>query len=75
MWMNETFVSRCNKGEFHALFQRLLEDPAKPKQWYCNFGFRAADVTSAVIGNRDNNREAWDMGQKLPSWVTQGVPP
>jgi hypothetical protein len=26
--------------------------------------FRAADVTSAVIGNGDDNREAWGMGQK-----------
>jgi hypothetical protein len=35
------------------------------------FGFHAADVTSAVIGNGDYSREAWDMGQKLPPWVTQ----
>jgi hypothetical protein len=28
-------------------------------------------VTSAVIGNGDDNREAWGMGQKSSDWGTQ----
>lgn len=49
--------------------ERLCQSP--PCQTV--FGFRAAGVTSADIGNCDNNREAWDTGQDLSSSVTQGV--
>jgi hypothetical protein len=74
--MNGIFVRKFNEGEFHSLLQGLREDPVKHRQYFLKstasatsqglFGFRAADVTSVVNGNGDNNREAWDMGQKLP---------
>jgi hypothetical protein len=38
----------------------LRQPPSQPV-----LGTRAADVTSAVIGNGDNSRESWGMGQRL----------
>jgi hypothetical protein len=67
-----------NESELHALFQRLRTDPVKHRQYFRNprfFGFRAADVASAVVGNADNNPDAWGMGQKLPLRGTQCVLP
>jgi hypothetical protein len=67
MLMNDVFVSRCNEQEFHTVSKTaqrpretrsvsttVLRQP--PSQ--AAFGFLDADVTSAVIGNADNNREA-----------------
>jgi hypothetical protein len=39
------------------------------------YRLRTAGVTSVVVGNSDNNREAWNMGQQLLPWVTQGALP
>jgi hypothetical protein len=32
--MHDIFVSRCNEGEFHTLFQRLQRDPVEHKQYF-----------------------------------------
>jgi hypothetical protein len=60
MWMNDIFASRCNERDFIHCVEtpwktgstdaRVLRQPSQAV-----FGFRAADVTSAVIGNGDNN--------------------
>jgi hypothetical protein len=67
------YFKNCAKTPWNtgSMSVRVLCQP--PSQ--AIFGFRAADVTSAVIGNGDNNREAWGMGQNFSPWVTQGVLP
>jgi hypothetical protein len=65
--MNDILVLRCKKGEFNALSQRLHKGRVKweqclrqPPSQSC---VRSVDVTSAVIGNVDNNR-----GDTLGAW-------
>jgi hypothetical protein len=62
---DERFLSRCNEGEFHALFQRLSENRVKHRRQPPGppvFGFRTADATLAVIGSGDNDRETGGGG-------------
>jgi hypothetical protein len=75
MWMNDVFVSRCDEVDFTHCLKNYAKTPRNtgsisatvlrqpPSQVV--FGFLAADVTSAVIGNIDNYRKAWGMGRKL----------
>jgi hypothetical protein len=71
---------RMLKYLFWQQYVKKLRKKRKESGWWLRqppsqavFGFRAADVTSAVIGNRGNNRVAWDKSCLL-EWLKLSCP-